>query len=292
MAVADSAGMDKAVERAIMCIWERYSEPLSLTEIAKSALLSRFYFARTFRDATGVTPGRFLAAVRIHQAKRMLVSTSMTITDISFAVGYNSLGSFTNYFTDSVGISPSRFRHMTRSGGFVPPKPQHRLSPDNGMLAGTITFPDGYADARVYVGAFTTAIVQRRPAAAVIIEVADGRPVSYHLPRVPEGDWYVHAVGVADSALPEPWTRRTLLIGEPSYVTMTAGSVKQVPVCLRPIRRTDPPILLALPDLEPKTLSRGRDSASAPALPRPAMVDQEWPHQQPWPFLVHHPHHA
>src|SRR5487761_1173615 len=110
--------MDKAVERAIKCIWERYSEPLSHTEIAQRALLSRFYFARIFRNATGVTPGRFLAAVRIYQAKRMLLSTSMTITDISFAVGYNSLGSFTNHFTDSVGVSPGRFRRISRNGGF------------------------------------------------------------------------------------------------------------------------------------------------------------------------------
>src|SRR6188768_50996 len=82
--------MDNAIDRAIECLWERYSEPLSLTEIAKSAGLSRFYFARQFRDAIGITPGRFLAAIRIHQAKCLLQSTSMRITDISFAVGYNS----------------------------------------------------------------------------------------------------------------------------------------------------------------------------------------------------------
>src|ERR1700733_1339176 len=115
--------MDDAIERAIECIWERYSEPLSLTQIAESALLSRFYFARLFREATGITPGRFLAAIRIHQAKRLLLSTPMSITDISSAVGYNSLGSFTNYFTASVGVSPGQFRRLSRTGGFGLPLP-------------------------------------------------------------------------------------------------------------------------------------------------------------------------
>ena len=67
------AATRESIERAIEYIWERYSEPVSLDELSRSALLSRFHFARTFREITGVTPGRFLSAVRIHQAKRLLV---------------------------------------------------------------------------------------------------------------------------------------------------------------------------------------------------------------------------
>src|SRR5205823_7610741 len=113
--------MNSAIERAIHCIWNRYSEPLSLNDIAQSAILSRFHFSRLFKDATGVSPGRYLSAVRIYQAKRMLATTPMKVTEISFAVGFDSLGSFTNHFTESVGISPSRFRRMARDHGFEPP---------------------------------------------------------------------------------------------------------------------------------------------------------------------------
>ena len=196
--------MDNAIERALECIWERYSQPLSLTEIAESALLSRFYFARLFRDATGITPGRFLAAIRIHQAKRLLLSSSMSITDISFAVGYNSLGSFTNYFTTSVGVSPGRFRRLSRTGGFGLTRPQPNPRTGFGAVAGTISLPEGHGNARVYVGAFPTAIVQHPSAAAVIIDVPSGRPSCYHLPDVPEGTWFVHAVGVADGVRSRP----------------------------------------------------------------------------------------
>jgi AraC family transcriptional regulator len=263
--------MDNAVERAIECIWERYSEPLSLTEIAESARLSRFYFARLFRDSTGITPGRFLAAIRIYHAKRLLLSTSMRMPDISFAVGYNSLGSFTNYFTTSVGVSPGRFRRLSRTGGFGLPSPQPNPGTGFGAVAGTISLPEGYGNARVYVGAFRTPIVQHPPAAAVIVDVPSGRPFCYHLPDVPEGTWFVHAVGVADGFGPDPWVHRTSLVGGRDSVAVTADSVTSVAVRLRCGRLADPPILLALPDLEP--LPAVAAVTGCPAIaPRPALV--------------------
>jgi AraC family transcriptional regulator len=243
--------MDNAVDMAIECIWERYSEPLTLTEIAESALLSRFYFARLFRDATGITPGRFLAAIRIHEAKRLLLSTSMSIADISFAVGYNSLGSFTNYFTTSVGVSPGRFRRRSRAGGLGFPAAQPKPPSGFGAVGGTVSLPEGHGNARVYLGAFVTAIVQHPPAAAVIVDVPGGRPSCYHLPDVPAGTWFVHAVAVADGVGPDPLAGRTSLVGRHDSVVVAADTVTSAAVRLRRRRLADPPVLLALPDLEP-----------------------------------------
>jgi AraC family transcriptional regulator len=243
--------MDNAVEKAIECIWERYGEPLTLTDIAESALLSRFYFARLFRDTTGITPGRFLAAIRIHQAKRLLLDTSMSIADISFAVGYNSLGSFTNYFTTSVGVSPGRFRRQARNGGFGLPSQKAGSRTGFGAVGGTISLPDGHGNARVYLGAFRTALIQHPAAAAVLVDVPWGRPCCYYLPDVPEGTWFVHAVGLADGVGPEPAAHRTELLGTHGSVAVTADSVTSAAVRLRPGELADPPVLLALPDLEP-----------------------------------------
>lgn len=242
--------MNNAVERAARFIWEHYSEPLSLTDIARSALLSRFHFARVFKDTTGVTPGRFLSAVRIYQAKHLLLTTSMSITDISFAVGYNSPGSFINNFTESVGASPSRFRRLIRCGGLDAPCPRQRAPRPQGSVQGTISLPDGYRDARVYVGVFNTAIVRNQPASAAIHMVTAGQPFPYYLPDVPGGTWFVHVVGVADSTDPEPWTRRVALIATRGMVSVTAGVTTYVSLVLRPQQPTDPPILLALPSLE------------------------------------------
>jgi AraC family transcriptional regulator len=243
--------MNSAVERAITCIWEKYNEPLSLADIARSAILSRFHFSRVFRDATGVTPGRFLSAVRIYQAKRMLLTTSTNITDIAFAVGYNSLGSFTNHFTDSVGVSPGRFRRMSRNGGFAPPHPRQDPSGLSCTVSGMISLPDSYAGARVYLGAFDTPIVQRQPVSATIVSAPSAaQPASYRLSCVPDGTWFIHAVAVADTGDPEPWTRRSLLVGGCGPLMVAPGAVPRAAIALRPRRPTDLPILLALPDLE------------------------------------------
>ena len=242
--------MNSAVERAIKLICERYDEPLSLTDAANSAILSRFHFSRVFKDATGVTPGRFLSAVRIYEAKRMLLNTEMNVTEIAFAVGYNSLGSFSNHFADSVGVSPGRFRRMSHDGRFEIPYTRQQFRA-HGTVAGHVTFPREYGSGRVYVGAFDTPIVQRQPAAAVSI---GGHPAAsphrFRLAVVPEGTWFVNAVAVADNADPEPWTRRTLLVGRAGPVTVTDGTVVPVRIELHPKLPTDLPILRVLPELE------------------------------------------
>jgi AraC family transcriptional regulator len=242
--------MNTAVERAIKCVWERYSEPLSLADIARSAALSRFHFSRVFKDVTGVSPGQYLSAVRIYQAKRMLLTTSMNVADISAAVGYTSPGSFANHFTDSVGLSPGQFRRMSERGGVEPVVSLCDPSSPEGEVAGTVSLPEGYAAAFVYIGVFDTQIVQHRPRAATRIEIPSSQPFPYRLAEVPAGRWFVHAVALADSFEPEPWNQRSLLVGGLGPVRISPGARTLAALALRPRHPADLPILLALPDLD------------------------------------------
>ncbi len=274
--------MNSPVESAIAHMWERYSEPLSLADIARSAILSRFHFCRVFREATGVSPGRFLSAVRIWQARRLLASTTMSVTEISLAVGYNSLGSFTNHFTDSVGISPSRFRRIWAEGIREVPAPAAADDAGAGTVAGLVELPPGYASARVYVGVFPTPLIQRRPFAWDIIDVTADSPASYSLGNIPPGSWYVKAVAEADSSDPEPWTRRSLLVGGQGLVAVTAGSVSHMDIMLRARRPTDLPILFAVPNLaRPDTRRQDLRRPVLPAVPAipavPAVPDARHP---------------
>jgi hypothetical protein len=101
----------------------------------------------------------------------------------------------------------------------------------------------------------------------VIIEApAADRPVSYWLPSVPQGTWFVHAVAVADNADPEPWTRRTLLVGGSGAMKVAHGASVSAPIELRPRRATDLPILLAIPDLDLRP-SPHEEQVSAVAVP-------------------------
>ena len=260
--------MFSPIESAIARIWESYGEPLSLSDIAKSAILSRFHFCRVFTEATGVSPGRYLSAVRIYQAKRLLVSTSLSVTDISLAIGYNSLGSFTNRFTESVGASPTRFRRMWGAGIHADPDPAPAeqtpaSSSPNGTVTGLVDLPPDYAAARVYLGAFETPIIQRRPPSWMIVDTRSASPASYRLANIPPGEWFIRAVAQADSADPEPWTRTSLLVGGLGSVTVTAGAVSKVNITLRARRPTDLPILFAVPDLDRREFGSADDSAPA-----------------------------
>jgi hypothetical protein len=119
-----------------------------------------------------------------------------------------------------------------------------------GEVTGTIILPDCYAAARVFIGVFDTQIVQRRPRAAAVQVVSSARSSHYLLAGVPEGRWFVHAVAVADSAEPQPWNQRGLLVGAPGPLRVAPGTTTIATVSLRPRQPADPPILLDLPDLD------------------------------------------
>jgi AraC family transcriptional regulator len=265
--------MNTAVERAIACMWERYSEPLSLTDIARSAILSRFHFARVFKSTTGVSPGQFLSAVRIYQAKRMLLATSASVADVSCAVGYSSLGSFTSRFTDSVGLSPSRLR---RAGGAGQMLPYRACAVPEGDIGGTLSLPPGFGRALVYLGVFDTAIVQRRPRAGGFFLVDSSRPVTCQLAGVPEGTWFVHALAAAEGTGAPTWDHRGSLVSTAGPVVVSPGARTHVTLALRPRQRTDAPVLLALPAPRARrdqARARALGPAARPRHDRPFLVD-------------------
>ncbi|MFD5806515.1 helix-turn-helix transcriptional regulator [Streptomyces sp. NPDC127020] len=245
--------MDAAVERAAEYIRERFGDPLTVSGIAGSARLSRFYFSRVFKEETGLSPGKFLTAVRIHEAKRLIDRSSMSIAEVSVAVGYSSLGSFTDAFTAGVGLSPGRFRRLCRDGGQAPPGPDPGPGPERGAVAGTVRLPQGHGNARVYLGAFATAVVQYPAVAAAVVDVPSDRPSCYSLQNVPEGEWHLLAVAVAAGTGRDPRAAPAWLLGNhgSATVTVTANTVTSAAVRLRPARPADPPVLLALPPLRP-----------------------------------------
>ena len=88
----------------------RYSEPLDLDELARTANFSRYHFLRAFRRAFHVTPHEYLTRKRIERAKELLAESEFTVTEICFEVGFESLGSFSTLFHKIVGWSPSIYR--------------------------------------------------------------------------------------------------------------------------------------------------------------------------------------
>src|ERR1041384_8309987 len=88
----------------------RYFEPLGVDDLAAAAGLSRAHFSREFRRAYGESPYAYLLTRRLERAASMLRNTDRAVTDICFAVGLSSLGSFTSTFTRTYGLSPTAYR--------------------------------------------------------------------------------------------------------------------------------------------------------------------------------------
>ncbi|MFE2756665.1 helix-turn-helix transcriptional regulator [Actinosynnema sp. NPDC059335] len=108
--------MHDAVQRAITMMRTNYYEPLTLRDVAGAALVSPFHFSRLFHAAVGVPPGRYLTAVRLFEAKRLLLTTWMNVADVVATIGYSSVGTFTTRFTRAVGLSPTQYRNPEVSG--------------------------------------------------------------------------------------------------------------------------------------------------------------------------------
>ena len=96
--------------RARELIDSRYAEPLDLDELARVANFSRYHFLRAFRRAFHATPHEYLTRKRIERARELLAESELTVTEICFEVGFESLGSFSSLFHKIAGWSPSIYR--------------------------------------------------------------------------------------------------------------------------------------------------------------------------------------
>jgi AraC-like DNA-binding protein len=96
--------------RAKDLIDARYREPLDVPALARAAHLSSAHFSREFRRAFSETPHQYLLTRRLERAAALLRNTDRTVADICFTVGLRSVGSFTESFGRTFGLSPTAYR--------------------------------------------------------------------------------------------------------------------------------------------------------------------------------------
>jgi AraC-like DNA-binding protein len=95
---------------------EHYDLPLDLEQIAGQASFSRYHFLRLFRAAFDQTPHQYLTGRRIARAKELLEQGNLSVTEVCFAVGFDSLGSFSALFRRHVGHAPTIYRARIFAG--------------------------------------------------------------------------------------------------------------------------------------------------------------------------------
>jgi len=87
-----------------------YAQPLDVEALARGAHLSAGHLSREFRRAFGESPYSYLMTRRIERAMALLRRGDLTVTEVCFAVGCQSLGTFSTRFTELVGVPPSTYR--------------------------------------------------------------------------------------------------------------------------------------------------------------------------------------
>jgi transcriptional regulator GlxA family with amidase domain len=85
-------------------------EEWPVERLARVSRVSEAHFARSFKDAFGVPPHRYLLTRRLERAKSLLRDTDLSVTDIAFQTGWKSLGTFGRIFRDVTGMSPGELR--------------------------------------------------------------------------------------------------------------------------------------------------------------------------------------
>jgi AraC family transcriptional regulator len=240
---------EAAVRRAINAMRENLSDPLNIDDMARVAMFSKFHFTRVFQRVTGISPGRFLSAVRLQEAKRLLISTKLNVADISLRVGYASVGTFSTRFTKSVGVPPTTYRRL---GGCRPRIPTHRMttSPTSAIHGRVYAPADTPPPDLVFVGFFPGPIPEGAPMACTILR----GPGPYRLDNVPAGEGYLLVHGVTGD--PFRFEPQAVCVSSVGPVTVPSQRSLAIDVELRRSTDLDAPVLIALIDTRKAALER------------------------------------
>jgi AraC-like DNA-binding protein len=99
-----------------------YAQPLNVEALASGVHMSAGHLSREFRRAYGESPYSYLMTRRIERAMALLRRGDLSVTEVCFAVGCSSLGTFSTRFTELVGMPPSTYREQTAGGtAGIPP---------------------------------------------------------------------------------------------------------------------------------------------------------------------------
>ena len=98
-----------------------YAQPLDVEALARGAHMSAGHLSRQFRLAYGESPYSYLMTRRIERAMTLLRRGDLSVTEVCFAVGCSSLGTFSTRFTELVGVPPSVYRREPPATEGMPP---------------------------------------------------------------------------------------------------------------------------------------------------------------------------
>jgi AraC-like DNA-binding protein len=244
-----------SVQEVIQVMRQNPGAPLDLSAMAEIAAMSRYHFGRVFKEMTTVSPVNFLAAIRMQEAKRLLLETDLPVTTICYEVGYNSQGTFTRLFKQSVGVSPNTFRKWKQEcveGSIHKLIARHLEHPARGQspwtVKGSIRAPERFHGV-IFVGLFSSSIPNQRPLSGLLVH----KPGCFDFPTscIPQRAYLLAAgfpTNTSYSRYLLPSSDDILVGSSPCSFDSVSGVLKpDADLTLHPHTPFDVPILIALP---------------------------------------------
>lgn len=109
---SDKKETDKALQTAVTYINENFKNNITLNDLAELLHLNPSYFSKKFKASNGLGFKEYLNNVRISHSEKLLLETSLSITEIAFECGYDNSNYFGDTFKKINGVSPSAFRRL------------------------------------------------------------------------------------------------------------------------------------------------------------------------------------
>ena len=104
-------------EQVRLYLQENYDKQVDFSSLADSLAVSAPYLSKLFHERTGKSPSRYLTDIRMNQAKKLLMDSSLTVREIAARVGYPDPFHFSRNFKNAAGVSPVQYREERAAGG-------------------------------------------------------------------------------------------------------------------------------------------------------------------------------
>ena len=114
MMLQDAEAEPPMIRRAKAYMAGHHADPIGLNEVANAMHVSTFYFCKMFKKATGMTFTDYVGRVRVEKAKNLLLNPHLRVSEIAYAVGFQSLTHFNRVFRELTGESPTNFREKLK----------------------------------------------------------------------------------------------------------------------------------------------------------------------------------
>jgi AraC-like DNA-binding protein len=228
---------------------DNLGKALTVDDLAHAAMFSKFYFTRVFQRVTGVTPARFLSAMRLQRAKQLLITTELNVAHISAHVGFNSVGTFSSRFSRSVGMSPTRYRRHAGRAQHIATEPGRSTTPPSRARVYGNAWTRGDDSMVIFLGLFPERVPEGRPRRCAVLNGFG----EYELGTVPPGTWHLLAQAIPSD--PDRWDDpAATYVCTRGPITVHGDSEIKADLELKPYRVLDPPVLIALLDIREHAL--------------------------------------